>query len=329
MKKIIFLLAVACLLFGGYRVQAAVLTPTAVLNKAYDQMLKWKTINMRGAYTLNLPVQEYNDQGKLVTKMEKTVTTFNISADETNPDDLKAQMRLDLASSMYKVGLDALFVGNDYYFSFALNDKGAEFLKALKLEKYQDSWVWFNMDDLRKKILGSEYASIGNELERINTDLTASQRKQLMASLKKNNVLNLKVLKSGKVGGQEAYHYGFTVNYAGLKKFMAESTKLLNGESLSSSELASLDKSLRSVKYYGEFWVSKKTFDPLRIIVRSEKPYMFSKTMSTMSLDIFFNNINKPIFVAKPANVVPVEEVLNAVLSNFNLGGISTSTKGI
>ncbi len=206
-------------------------SPARVLNQARLNLAEVKSFDYSGKITA-----EITSQGDLFSfadgwlqnqiQSDKRIAgasniqfgvDFSGSADFTDEKHPKSDMKVNFNASVLTFGFNLRLIDNLVYFKFDQIPKFAE-----SVAKYSGVWIKVDPESLSK-----EYG-LGINLKNGQPDLTDGQKKQLEDLASQAHFFDgVTKLTEDSIDGVSMYHYGLTIDKAGLKSYLEEVNRLV------------------------------------------------------------------------------------------------------
>lgn len=192
---------------------------------------------------------------------------------------------------------------------------GTPGVESIDLGLFKNRWIEIDLEAIKSQI-GQLGVGSGIQEQVIENQLTDEQIGQLKNLAGQTKIFDFQETSGDEiVGGVKSYHYKFVLDKEGLKKFIIEAGKIINGDQLSEKDLIQLDESLGRVKQAeGEFWIGKKN----RLLYKAKFDYKATKKDSEAFIEftsvINLSDFNEPVNIEKPGDVMSIQEIITASL---------------
>jgi len=268
-------------------------------------------------------VKSLEYSGKIEMEMESDTKkqASNISMDFTGSSDI---FDLKNPKSLLSASLNMKEFGQGD-FSLSLEARSA-------LSPITNQWIKIDIDALEKRF----------KINKSTQEWSPEQIEKLKISLKKNKIFKVTgTLESEKIEGEDTFHYKFTIEKEGIKKFINDVIDITQDKKLTEEELAEFDKGFETLKSpSGEIWIGKKSFSLYKISFNSEikdigklgdeKSGIITPEISgKISFVLSFKNFNKPVQIDIPSPVKTFEQIFGGLLGELQGGGLDGSPKPI
>lgn len=239
---------------------------------------------------------------------------FSGSSDWQNPAEFKGLLLLNLKAEIPmfgepSVGLEVRSVNKDFYAKLSK----APIIMLFDLSSLENQWI---------KIDGKNITEAETYL---NHKLSPAQISQIKEAFVADKVFKVvATLPSEKIDGVSTYHYKYTINKEGLRKYILDVDKIVaTSPEFTGKKLEDFNKEMDNlVAPEGEIWVGKKDYLPYKItsnivINETEK----SKVSGNISIMLSAKNYNKPVQVDVPSPVKTTNEIMAGFMRGFGAEG--------
>ncbi|GEM_PF-2840518 len=181
-------------------------------------------------------------------------------------------------------------------------------LEGLDLSAYTNQWFSFDLTQLEQTLSGQPSLAITDEdIRKIGEVIGKHQFFKIT-----------EVLKSEKVSGVNAHHYKFTINAEELAALTNEVQRIL----LPDEEQTTFEARDFSAIPAGELWVGKRDSLPYRIKFESLNQSSYLVSLKTT---YEFKNYDTPLTIDAPADVKPIEEVIEQITALYNEQSVNSA----
>jgi len=188
------------------------------------------------------------------------------------------------------------------------------------IKAFDNRWIETDLNTI-KIYLFRNLASYQKSNFDLVRGLSEKERREIKKLNKQINILKLsQELPNETLGGDETYHYKVRIDKENaseyLKKLYTITTPSANGSSLSQKEMDTMINS-NSI-YFEDFdvWINKKNRTLKRLLYILDLATLSKgKASGNISIDITYDNINKPNFIEAPAEAVSLNMIINNILS--------------
>jgi len=263
--------------------------------------------NLSGTNTDNLTGATSSALSK---KIGKISFDFSGSSDWQDSTEFKSLLLLNLKAEIPmfgepSVGLEARSINKDYYVKLSK----APIIMLFDLSSLENQWI---------KIDGKNITEAKTDLDNKLSPAQIAQIKEAFAADKVFKIVA--TLPSEKIDGVSTYHYKYTIDKEGLRKYILDVDRIIATSSdLTGKKLEDFNQGMNDlVTPEGEIWVGKKDYLPYKItsniIVNGTET---SKISGNISIVLSAKNFNKPVQVEVPAPVKTTEEIMSVFMGGF------------
>jgi|GEM_PF-3725194 hypothetical protein len=298
--------------------------PAKVLQQARLKMTETKSFDYSGKITADVSSQTglFSMEtwlGKFGVNTDKRIAgstaiqfgiDFTGSADLSDANNPKSNLNLNFNGSIFTFGIDMRLVNKIIYFKIDQIPKVAE-----SLAKYAGVWIKVDPQELVKQY------GIGINLQNGQPDLTDGQKKRL-TDLASSAHLFSKIIQlpSDSIDGASMYHYGLTVDKAGLKNYLEQVNQTIASAGGFTSQTQQAFDNLEFNNI--EVWIGKSDRMVHRISgIFYEQPTSNSMSSPSGSINFVLNfkNFNHPAAIETPADSKNVADVINDTLGDARI----------
>lgn len=259
-------------------------------------------------------------------KDQKTKANISGAWDTTEENNRKFKLNVEPLNSAEAMAAETVFsgfyflgIGKVYYFLADVRFNGeVPSLGGLDINKFINNWVEFDSVRMLKDLYSNKYIERADAVQAENK-LNAAKIKELVKLYNVNRPFNIVRLANGKINGKMAQHLRLTVNVRGLKNFLKQGSKKIDGVSMTAAEIKQLDEIVAEFqKNTIDLWLDKTTNRPLRFslvntAIEKGTKYRPSATMVT-KFTINFTAIGEPVVIEQPNYTFRLEDLFQDVI---------------
>lgn len=283
-------------------------SPEKIVQKMTARLIEIKSLEYSGEVKIEV------DTGDSLGGTSNFSINFTGLSDIQKLDDPRSLFSFNIKTDAlpqgeFAFGLEIRTIGKIAYVK--LNDVPS--LDFFDLSAVKNQWIKIDAEVLKKQFGLEKVEEQLKEAEK-KQELSPEQIEKLKIAVKQAKIFKItEKLASEKIEGINTYHYKFTIDKEEIKKLFIDISQVIT---LTEKELADFDKSLETSELpEGEIWIGKKDLLPYKISLSSTiEETDKSKTSGKVSFTLWFKNFNKPVQIDIPAQVKPLEEVLEGLL---------------
>jgi hypothetical protein len=151
-----------------------------------------------------------------------------------------------------------------------------------------------------------------------NQNLTAQQKKLKDLVQKTKFFKDVKFVAVEDVKGEQSNHYSAVLDKAAFSEFVFEAVEIQN-EKMTNEDESTLKESLDSMDFTGDLYVGKDSgvLNKMKGVLTLQKNANKPAPTGTMTFDVIFADLNKPVSVEVPKDAQPVPT--NALMSLMSM----------
>lgn len=298
------------------------LSPEEVIQKMFESISQISSLRYDASLKGTLTEKENSNTRNI---------QLNVSGytDTTNANSLDGDYRIAFQTSGLGFDMDAKYAHGTMFIRL----RQAPALGFFDFAPLEGIWIQLQTKELTSSSPGFTFLAGGEEIEHAQAILAP-----LRERLKEARFLRVeKVFEDGVIGGQDMYHYAFSLAREELKQFFIDAARIIAEEltndprykdrefpldEYKNSITERIDEAFGENEFLrlGELWMGKKDFLPYRILTEVESvPHEKNFTVIWV-FDVMLSNFNQPIIVEAPPESIRFEEALKMLFGN--LGGV-------
>lgn len=329
-KRTWVMTALAMVLSFGIVIPAWAKTPSQTIGDSFKLLSANKAFEFSGSVefkkTFDKKWLKKNVDFAAAFKDQKTKANISGALDVMEEGNTKIKFSIEPINTAEALAAPVVFnafhflgIGKVYYLFADIRFNGeVPDLGGLDINKFINNWVEFDSVRVLKDLYSNKYIERADAVQAENK-LNAAKIKELVKLYNVSRPFNVVRLANGKVNGKAAQHFRLTVNAKGLKNFIKQASKKIDGVSMTAAEVKKLDETVAEFqKNTIDLWLENKTNKPLQLSLintatQKATKYNPSATMVT-KLTINFISIGEPVVIDQPNYTFRLEDLIQDVV---------------
>lgn len=299
-------------------------SPEKIIQKMTVKLTEIKSLEYSGKIKTEVNTGNLLDGGSFSQPTQPTLNkkASNFSINFNGVSDTH-DLNNPKGSFSFNVNTDALGQGN---FAFGLEVRTIDKIVYIKLSNVPNlgffdlsaianQWIKIDTEALKKQFGLEKFEAQIKEAQK-KQELSPEQIEKLKIAAQQAKIFKItEKLPSENIEGINTYHYKFIIDKEGVKKLIADISKIVHDKTLTEKEIADYDKSFEAIELpEGEIWIGKKDLLPYKILLSSVlKETDKSKVAGKFTITLLFKNFNKTVQIDIPSPVKTLEEILGGL----------------